>query len=571
MQRFYYILFILISVISYGQVTVFTDINTKEAKINEPLVLTVVQEVVGDNMDQQTPLQLMDLSKFDIVGSASERNTFIDPKRGIRINQLVYQLYLQPKIPGKVKIGSALVTVNGKIYKSEPFDVVVKEGDRRAEDSDYFSKDVYLDLEVEDKVVYENQPTVAVLRAYSKNFDNFRKLENIQVPQQNDARIKQISYKKQDIESTEGDYSSQVVAMFVIFPEKSGNVEISPVSAFLKTSELNKIISNKVKLNVIDLPKGSPENFKNAVGKFKVNIISPMSNQKVEIGKPIDVSVSISGLGNLDLDMLPKIIESKDYHFYKPKITSHLATSKNGVKGEIVAKYILVPKKEGQLTISTEKFSYFNPELNKYIDLGTQSLMVNVLNAQQMAENKTTLDMVDDYTKVVMETVKLPAQKNKDSKYFTFNFKYILGNLSLIFGVFFLFFILYKIRNRYTKIEMVKPITTISEEEQKIRAEMKPDFSVHFEYLKNLKNNGNFSEFFNAYEELHNETERYIEDGLNVSFETYIDERKGAKFVEEFRNFLRSMSIEKYAPVHEIEHIETLYSRILNIYSEILK
>ncbi len=571
MQRLYNILFIFVAVISYGQVTVFTDINTKDAKMNEPLVLTIVQEVVGENMEQQTPLQLMDLSKFDVIGNASERNTFIDPRRGIRINQLVYQLYLQPKTLGKVKIGSALVTVNGKIYKSEPFDVTVKEGDKRADNLDYLSKDVYLNLEVEDKVVYENQPTVAVLRAYSRNFDNFRKLDNIKVSQQNNARVKPINYKKQDIESVDGDFSSQVVAMFVIFPEKSGNVEIEPVSALVKTPEINKIISNKVRLNVKNLPTGAPTNFKDAVGDFKVTINSPQAIDNVEIGKPIDVTVKISGLGNLDVNKLPKIKESADYIFYKPNVTSHFTTNENGVKGEVVAKYVIVPIKQGRVDISTESFSFFNPDLNKYMDLGTKKLVLNVLNAQQMAANKTTLDMVDDYTKVVMETVKLPAEKNKDSKYFTFNLKYILINFSLILGGIFLLFLIYKIRNKHKKQINAQPITTITEEEQKIRAQMKPDFSSHFDYLKNLKNNGNFSEFFNAYEELQHDTESFIESHYHISFKTFLDKNKGDQFTDEYRALVHSVSIEKYAPVHDLEQIENLYSRILNIYSEIIK
>jgi hypothetical protein len=243
------IFFLLFSVISYGQVTVLTEI--KEGKLNEPIILTIIQEVAGDDLVQQSPLQLMDLSKFDIIGTASERNTFIDQRKGIRINQLVYQMYLQPKVQGKIKIGSALVTVNGKIYKSEPFDISVKDGGSRNSDAEYLAKDVYLNLEISDKNVYENQPTVAVLRAYSKNFDNFRKLDNIKVTEQSDATIKPISLKKQEIETKDdSDYSSQVIATFIIFPEKSGNVEIEPVSALVKNPELNKLVSNKVKINV---------------------------------------------------------------------------------------------------------------------------------------------------------------------------------------------------------------------------------------------------------------------------------------------------------------------------------
>lgn len=571
MKRLYYILFGLLSVITYGQVTVFTEVNTKEPKLNEPLVLTIVQEVAGEDLEQQTPLQLMDLSKFDVVGTASERNTYIDQRKGIRINQLVYQVYLQPKTLGKLKIGSALVTVNGKIYKSEPFDVIVKEGDKRAENTDYFSKDIFLNLDVDDKEVYENQPVVAVLRAYSKNFNNFRKVENIKVPKQNDARIKPISYKKQDIENTDGEYSSQVIATFVIFPEKSGNIEIEPVSALIKTPGVSKISSNKVKLNVKTLPKGSPENFKNAVGKFNITINSSAKENTAELGKPIDVAVKISGLGNLDENKLPKIIESADYTFFAPKIVSHLSTSKDGVKGSVVAKYLLIPKKEGNLKIETEGFAFFNPENNQYVDLGNAFLNLNVLNAKQIAANKTPLDLVDDYTKGVIETVKIPIDKEKNVKELSFNLKYILGNFGIIaLGILFLF-LLYKLRSKPKSEKEIKPITTITEEEEKIRKQLKPDFSSYFNYLKLAKESGNFAQFFKTYEELHADTELYVENKFNMNLKVFLEEYNSAQFNEEYRKLVYAISMEKYAPIHETENIDELYNNILSIYTEITK
>lgn len=571
MKRLYYILFGLLSVITYGQVTVFTEVNTKEPKLNEPLVLTIVQEIAGEDLEQQTPLQLMDLSKFDVVGTASERNTYIDQRKGIRINQLVYQVYLQPKTLGKLKIGSALVTVNGKIYKSEPFDVIVKEGDKRAENTDYFSKDVFLNLDVDDKEVYENQPVVAVLRAYSKNFNNFRKVENIKVPKQNDARIKPISYKKQDIENTDGEYSSQVIATFVIFPEKSGNIEIEPVSALIKTPGVSKISSNKVKLNVKTLPKGSPENFKNAVGKFNITINSSAKENTAELGKPIDVAVKISGLGNLDENKLPKIIESADYTFFAPKIVSQLSTSKDGVKGSVVAKYLLIPKKEGNLKIETEGFAFFNPENNQYVDLGNAFLNLNVLNAKQIAANKTPLDLVDDYTKGVIETVKIPIDKEKNVKELSFNLKYILGNFGIIaLGILFLF-LLYKLRSKPKSEKEIKPITTITEEEEKIRNQLKPDFSSYFNYLKLAKESGNFAQFFKTYEELHADTELYVENKFNMNLKVFLEEYNSAQFNEEYRKLVYAISMEKYAPIHETENIDELYNNILSIYTEITK
>ena len=573
MKNFQYIFYLLFSVISYGQVTLMTDVNVKDAKMNEPIVLTIVQEVIGENMVQQTPLQLMDMSKFDVVGNASEQNTFIDQKRGIRVNQIVYQFYLLPKVSGKVKIGSALLTVNGKIYKSEPFDINVKEVYRNSE-ADYLAKDVFLNLEVEDKTVYENQPTIAVLRAYSKNFDNFRKLENIKFSSQENAVIRPISYKKLDIETEEeGEYSSQVIATFVIFPEKAGNVEIEPVSAMVKNSDLNKIVSNKVKLNVKNLPEGSPEGFKNAVGNFDVSIQALDKLKKIEVNKPINILVKIAGHGNLDVEKLPKLIESAEYSFFKPKITTKLTTNKSGVKGVIAANYVLIPKKEGEISVDLERFSFFDPILKKYIDLGIKTLKLDVLTPEQIAEQKSTLDVVDDYTKNVIETVPLPVvEKKSNSLNYSFNWTNILLNLVLFLGgAYFLYYIINRRRQKVLLAELpLKPITTIAEEEEKLKQEIKSDFTVHFEYLKSIKNNNNFSEFFKTYEELHHDVELYVENKNKINLKTFLQHTKGRQFFEELKDLQRLMSIEKYAPIHDQEHIDELYDRIINIYSEIV-
>lgn len=573
MKKLQYITFLLLSVISYGQVTILTDVNVKEAKPNEPIVLTIVQEVAGDDLVQQSPLRMPDLSKFDIIGTASEQNTFIDQRKGLRVNQFVYQYYLMPKVSGKVKIGSALLTVNGKIYKSEPFDILVKDGPKNPE-ADYLAKDVYLNLEVSDKTVYENQPTVAVLRAYSKNFDNFRKLENIKVSEQSNAIVKPISYKKQNIETKDdGEYSSQVIATFVIFPEKSGNVEIEPVSALVKNAEMGKVVSNKVKINVKNLPTGSPESFKNAVGNFNVSIETIDAPKEIEINKPVNVLVKIAGNGNLDANKLPKIIDSEQYTFFKPKITSKLTTNKEGVNGVIAATYVLIPKKAGKINISTEDFSFFEPNLKKYVDIGAKSLLLNVLTPQQIAANKTTLDVVDDYTKNVIETVPLPVvEKKNNASYYSFNWKNVLLNLALLFGcgLVFYYFVNRRKEKKVLKPIPLKPITTIAEEEERIRNQIKPDFYSYFNYLNTLKVDGDFSAFFKTYEDLHRDVETYIERKSKESLKSYVQNTKGRKFFEDFKDLEKLMSIEKYAPIHDQEHIDELYHSIVKIYSEIM-
>lgn len=145
-------------------------------------------------------------------------------------------------------------------------------------------------------------------------------------------------------------------------------------------------------------------------------------------------------------------------------------------------------------------------------------------------------------------------------------------NLALFFGgAYFLYYFINKRRQKAILADLpLKPITTIAEEEEKLKQVLKSDFSIHFEYLKTIKNNNDFSEFFKTYEELHHDVELYVENRNKVNLKTFLQNTQGRQFLEEFKDLQRLMSIEKYAPIHDQEHIDELYDRIIKIYSEIV-
>ena len=109
------------------------------------------------------------------------------------------------------------------------------------------------------------------------------------------------------------------------------------------------------------------------------------------------------------------------------------------------------------------------------------------------------------------------------------------------------------------------------EEEEKIRKQLKPDFSSYFNYLKLAKESGNFAQFFKTYEELHADTELYVENKFNMNLKVFLEEYNSAQFNEEYRKLVYAISMEKYAPIHETENIDELYNNILSIYTEITK
>lgn len=175
-------------------------------------------------------------------------------------------------------------------------------------------------MEIDDREIYQDQPTIAILRGYSRNIDNLRKVKNIKLPKEENLDVHPINFNRSDIDpSGISNMPTQILAVFMVFPNEAGYIEVPGVSASVSTySNSSKIVSNKVKLNVKKLPEDAPESFKNAVGKFKVDVYKA-TDEKVEAKKPVNVTLKVSGEGNMANIQLPEIEKSPDYEVFSTK------------------------------------------------------------------------------------------------------------------------------------------------------------------------------------------------------------------------------------------------------------
>lgn len=551
----YILSFFLISVLGYGQVSLLSETNTKNYEVKEPFKLNIGLEITG-HLEQQTPLKLPDLSKFEILGNASEVFSFVDPETGIVVKQIVYQLILEPKQAGKLKIGSALVQVNGKIYKSEAFDIFVKENHRKTYNT-LSAKDVHLSMEVENTDRYAFQPIKIILKAQSKNFQNLRKINQIQLPKY--AHIHPINLKKQDIEIQEyGEESaSQTIASFILFPKNSGNIIIPPAFAQL---DKKKILSNNIKINIKPLPKNAPKNFVNAVGNFKINI---QTSEKIIVNQPLDLFLKLSGEGNLNQISLPKILESNDYKIFHPKKTIKTTPTSNGLQGEIVEHYILIPKKEGKINILIQEFVFFNPQKNIY-----ETIHKNYnIKSLHIAEQNLNTEEIPNNTGHILKKVDLspiPSQKNIN---WSFIFTTIIF-LGIITG--FIFWIFRKKKkNIITSIPQENKITTIAETEEILRNTIFIGKDYYFRLMEKSLKEEKYSLFFEYYDELHNDAEQQVELYEKTSISQFLENTINPAFAKDFEKFREKILLQKYTPAPH--NLYEFYTNIVKFYSKIMK
>ena len=559
-----YILSFILPIFGYGQVTLLSETDTKEYQVREPFNLSIGLEIIGENYQQQSPVRLPDLSKFEILGNATESVAAIDPETGNVVRQVLYHLILQPKHAGKTRIGSALVQVNGKTYKSEPFEILVRDGKRK---HDAWGRSVSMVMEVLDKEVYENQPVNVVLKlkANPHNYLDFRKVNQIKLPQKT-KNIYTVNLKREDIEIDKNDETAmQVIASFVVVPEKDGNLFVSPATALFNEE---RILSNPLKIHVKKLPEGAPRGFKNAVGKFDLEVEIP--KEEVEVNQPMDVFVKLKGKGNIIGVELPKIVESDDYTILKP--TQKIDVKESELSGEKTDHYVIIPKKEGEITIRYENFAYFDIDEKQYQTINSDDIKILSLSREAMDSPTSTLGKMMDNTGHILKKVNLLPVSEEENEEESFDYGRFVGMGLLVFGsllAIYFFTFRKKKPKQWSSLQEDDKITTIAVTDELLKENISIGKEYYFGALKNASDKGNSTSFFENYQELHTEAENQIKRLKNQTILEFLEEIENADFVKDFEQFRTEIQEAKYAPVHE--DLYEFYNDIVKFYTKIME
>jgi len=299
--------------------------------------------------------------------------------------------------------------------------------------------------------------------------------------------------------------------------------------------------------------------------------------KKLRSKKPLNVVVKVSGEGNLSDMELPKLASSPDYEVFTPRITSHVTAGNTGIKGEVLANYVVIPKKQGLISIKTEEFAFFNPDSKEYVDLGVEILTLNALSHEQVMESRTTVEKVNEYTNNLLETVNTPVLKTTSFKVkekSKFHWNILITNILILLGLFVLYLLFKNWQKKRSLIKETvssKSLGSVAETEKEIRERLKTDVSDYFNYLESLKNHENYDKFFETLDELDAEVRgQYFQSSVE-DFRRFLENYKGPSVAEEYINLSHRIQIEKYAPVKSMGGINVLLTDVVNLYSQISK
>lgn len=326
-----------------------------------------------------------------------------------------YSFYLKAPSEGSFEIGAASVRVGGKTLTTKPIRVNVVKGGSSATAKastqqrnngsgakpqtksqgnqndasleQQISENLYMKLYVDKTNAYVGEKIVATYKLYI----NAQIVNNqfTELPVFNGFYVKDVEIPKgseitQEIVNGQR-FQVATLKRVILFPQQSGALEVPQLSMDLvvRVNERRRaksmmeqffgthrdvkvsVSSNVQKLKIKALPsKGQPADFDGTVGTYDISL--KVDKESLKVNEAVNLSVTISGKGNLDLITDPGIIFPGDFESYDPELTSNISVTANGVSGKKTFDYVLIPRYAGNYDLEPISLSYFNPETGTY-------------------------------------------------------------------------------------------------------------------------------------------------------------------------------------------------------------
>jgi hypothetical protein len=402
----YALFFLLFSLAATAQVKFEAKVSKKRLGVNERLRVDFEMNQDGDNF---TP---PNFSGFRVVGGPNQAisNSYINGKRSY---SKTYSYFLSPMGRGNFTINQASIEIEGQTYKTSPIVVEITSAVDRpkdADDAEYLAtENVHLVAEISNSNPYLNEAITVTYKLYVGGQVNITSnWREIDTPKFADFWSQNIdvrgTYKIYEGEYRGEEYRYVILRTTVLYPQKTGKLTLEPLTLDIPIDvksnkrdlfgrpimkRVNRTISagNRA-IDVKPLPEESkPANFTGAVGDFKFDVTS--SKQKLDATESLELSLRVSGTGNLKLFNLPSLKLPSSLEVYEPTRADDIRTQRNGMSGAIVEKYTVVPQFKGNYPIRPISFSYFDPKTETYKTLTSEEIIVEVESGPVNAENSS--------------------------------------------------------------------------------------------------------------------------------------------------------------------------------------
>ncbi len=367
-----------------------------------------------------------DFSDFELLAGPSY-SSFSQSINGRVSESSTITFVLRPRGAGSFTIGPASAVVNGQSVKTKPVTIRVtgtakdKSSDRSSNSSrqpDNYTvqkagtrvsnQDVFIQVSTSRNHVYEQEAVLITYRIYAKLGVGLSNVSMVKKPDFKDIVSQEIpiSSIQTTTEQLNGQtYRTGKILQYLVFPQKSGKIRIPGITfnvTIAQQMEMESMMDaffngggyvgvnvqrsvDDTYLDVKPLPLPKPTSFTGAVGSF--NVQREVLPEVVQSNDVATYRLTVSGKGNLRLIPAMSVSFPSDMEHFDPKTSEEVDVVDDNLSGSVAYDYSFVPRNAGKQIIPEAVFTYFNPELNKYVDVKIPAVVLDVKKGKRTRED----------------------------------------------------------------------------------------------------------------------------------------------------------------------------------------
>ncbi len=349
------------------------------------------------------------LTNFRVL-SGPNQSTNMSWVNGKTTSSISYSYILMAIKEGDFTIGPAVASANGKAYKTNSIKIKVgkgikvqqsgNQGGSKTKSGGNASDDLFIRSTVSRRKVYQGEQIIATYKLYTRvglAGNELVKNADLNGFWSQEIDFGESVWTKEIIGGYR--YSVATIRQIVLFPQRSGVLEIDPLEMkfivqkrvsgggqsvfdqfFGRVENVEYSLKSKpIKITVLPHPANAPNGFDAAVGNLDLKL--DVSSKEIKANEAVNIKIKISGKGNLPLIDSPEIKFPSDFETYDPKVNDNIKTDGSGVSGSKEFDYLVIPRHAGQFKIDPIVFSYFDPSTKKYKTITTEGISINVLKS----------------------------------------------------------------------------------------------------------------------------------------------------------------------------------------------
>ena len=398
------------------EVTIRAELDRETFHENEPFTLTITVEGPARGIGQP---QLPDMEDFVVQGTSSSSSFQFINGRASSSKSFLYTMV--PLRAGRLEIPGIVVGVKGEAYRTRPFRLDVRPSRATAggqlpdpagpgarpnapprgapagtvDEADSGDRNAFIRSWIDDERAYVGEQVTLHFALYRDPRVQFLSTPQYTPPDLTGFWSEPLGDEISGYRMVEGRNYAATELRTALFPSEAGELGIGVAQVRLTFRDRDDwgffsfgrgrqrvLTTPPMALEVLPLPDaGRPADFQGTVAT-DLRLRAELEPGPYRVGQPATLTITLTGAGNPRAFGEPVLaVDEADFKHYEGDLQSRVSADADRIRVRKTFTRVLVPRREGTLTLPGVRYAWFDPEAGRYRTHATREIVMEVAPA----------------------------------------------------------------------------------------------------------------------------------------------------------------------------------------------